>query len=213
MQFFDRENAIIVCLYLAITEMIIGYFTIMDEADYLDGADVPIYDYLYGLDILLVSLLWMIAVFFFVFRTTSKANTFGAFLMIVGTILLFDRILCIFADVLWTLDTEGEELDAVFFIVYLLGMVINGMLVVIGYKTYKGLKFYSHTRGLIIFFLVGSILFRAYQLYENRTALIDFIEMESSILLFIFILASLFDEDIKKCMGVEIREDLDEFYI
>ncbi|MBQ7978832.1 MAG: hypothetical protein IJ248_03670 [Candidatus Methanomethylophilaceae archaeon] len=44
------------CLYLAIAEMMIGYFRIMDEVDYLDGADIPIYDYLYGLDIIVAGL-------------------------------------------------------------------------------------------------------------------------------------------------------------
>ncbi len=205
MQYFDTANVTIVCLYCGLVNALLIYISStigLDAEDY----NIPELSFImYFVDSIFLAVSWVMAAIILWMRKKTKIQTFGFFLASTGFIFLMDRVLCLFGDGFY----EGE-FNSNMIITYSIVIAFELLITHAGMMIYKGRKLRWGTRWLIVLFMVCFIITRGTQFLMDIYNISDFIDVESSILLCIFIIASLFDEDIKRGMGLKVREDVDD---
>ena len=211
MQFFDSNNAMIICLYSGIIQMIVIYSMLTDTSGYWNFSVLS--DQIYLIDIAVIILIWVLAVLFFRRYKGDKVRAFGFLLFVMAFETAVDRCICIFGD--FAHGSEGYDPDILlsYYLVYFVIIALEVLLMHAGIKIYHGKKVIRSARPLIIIFMIGFILSRGYQLILILTDVSEFLDIESGIFLCIFMLASLYDEDVKVALGAKVYDDSADFDI
>ena len=207
MQFFDSTNAMLICAYCAIIQVIVLWSAVTDTTGLWDFSLMS--DVIYLFDIIMLIGIWLGAAYVFWRYEGDKVKAFGVFMSVVGLVILLDRLVCIVAE--YANNYKDVNMDAFleYVLLYAIIIALGLYLINMGMKIYNQKEIWNGNRILILVFMILFIITRALQLIVNSYDITDFIDVESGIFLCVFIVGALIDEDVKEGMGGKVREDED----